>query len=521
MTGNNKNYGKLNIPDWIWWVGIVESRADITKTGRYKVRIMGYHSGNTEVLPTKSLPFATVINSPTNASTSGIMETPNLLPGSTVIGFFADGEEGQMPVIIGSLAGLPQAKNDELRQESGFNDPSKKYPRGGFDEPAEEGFAGVGEPDLPRLARDDAAETHYSLITKRAERVTEVRTARAPSVSDQLDDKANKDYEGKKWDEPYARGKGPYKTFEMEEFTPKYWDAKADLQKGAEGNAGVPDEPGTYTSMYPFNQVKETEGGFVTETDNTGGNERHAFYHPIGNYEEIQADGTRVNRIKGSDYEIIEQDKNVVIRGSCNVTIVGDAKVLVQGDKYEEIEGDYFLTVLGDRITKINGSDIKSVVTDANETIAGNRTSRVALDDFLTVNGKQVQSIIKDKSETVAGSVKETFNGNHNTIVGGTRYNRVTEAKTVAVGGNLSMVTGEDGTFKSNGNMIVESKGTQLLKTEVQQTLEAVNTDILQDVDITGTSTASVDHDSAGISGKGHTHTDTAGTAAGTTTAPN
>ena len=104
--GKLKNLGKLNIPDWIWWLGIVESRADITKTGRYRVRIMGYHTADTEILPTKDLPYATVINSPTNASTSGIMETPNLLPGSTVIGFFADGEESQMPVIIGSIACL-------------------------------------------------------------------------------------------------------------------------------------------------------------------------------------------------------------------------------------------------------------------------------------------------------------------------------------------------------------------------------------------------------------------------------
>ena len=36
---NLKNFGKLNIPDWIWWIGIIESRADVTETGRYRVRI--------------------------------------------------------------------------------------------------------------------------------------------------------------------------------------------------------------------------------------------------------------------------------------------------------------------------------------------------------------------------------------------------------------------------------------------------------------------------------------------------
>ena len=42
-----------------------------------------------------------------------------------------------------------------------------------------------------------------------------------------------------------------------------------------------------------------------------------------------------------------------------------------------------------------------------------------------------------------------------------------------------------------------------------QQTFTANNLDIKNNVDITGTSTATVDHVSAGKSGKGHTHTET------------
>ena len=99
------NYGKLNMPNWVWWLGIIESRIDLAKSGRYQVRIMGYHTHDKEILPTSKLPYASVVNSVTNASTSGIMENPNLLLGSTVIGFFADGDECLMPVILGSFAG--------------------------------------------------------------------------------------------------------------------------------------------------------------------------------------------------------------------------------------------------------------------------------------------------------------------------------------------------------------------------------------------------------------------------------
>ena len=73
----------------------------------------------------------------------------------------------------------------------------------------------------------------------------------------------------------------------------------------------------------------------------------------------------------------------------------------------------------------------------------------------------------------------------------------------------------------SSGPQIFKTESTQTMEVTGQQTITASNTDINNDVDITGTSTASGDHVSAGISGKGHTHTDTAGPGAGTTSAPN
>ena len=71
----------------------------------------------------------------------------------------------------------------------------------------------------------------------------------------------------------------------------------------------------------------------------------------------------------------------------------------------------------------------------------------------------------------------------------------------------MLMLTGGEGHFKSKEKMELETSDTQLLKSTNQQTLEADNTDIKQDVDITGTSTATVDHLSNGKSGFGHTHT--------------
>ena len=150
--------------------------------GRVKVRITGYHTGNRDTLPIKHLPYAIPINSVANAAMNGIMENHQLVQGSTVIGFFADGEDGQIPMIIGTVAGSPMSGVDEDGNptgektldpsQTGFTDPTGKFPRASDGlipgttkgEGGEDGFAGVGEPDISRLARNEHAVDHYSLI---------------------------------------------------------------------------------------------------------------------------------------------------------------------------------------------------------------------------------------------------------------------------------------------------------------------------------------------------------------------
>ena len=469
-----KNYGKLNIPDFIWWLGVVEDNNDIAMAGRVKVRITGYHTANRETLPVKHLPYAIPINSVTSAAMNGIMENHQLVQGSTVIGFFADGDEGQIPMILGTVAGNPMShvedgqptgttNPDNLRR--GFTDPTGKFPRASDGkikgtvegEGHEEGFAGVGEPDTSRLARNEHAEEHYSLINRREIREEKIRTATAPSVEGDglLDDKGGKAYEPVEWDAPHPRGKSKDEA--------KYFNPRQDMIDGGDGDPSKKGNMEDYTSLYPFNTVKETRAGFVFETDNTEGNKRYHEYHPSGTHKEIHHDGTKVEKIIGDDYEIITKDKNVLIRGNCNVTIVGDCKMLVQGDKYEEIEGDLFQTIHGDRITKIQGSDIKSVVTDQGTSIKGNRTTRVALDDNQTIVGNQTEQVAKKKRETVVESVTESF-GKHTTTVDKSTFRQSV--------GNIVEVTGGDLMFGAAGKSEFGSAGDQKFKTEANQTIE-------------------------------------------------
>jgi hypothetical protein len=95
----NKNFIGKN--GFIWWVGIIENRVDPLTVGRCQVRIIGWHEDDPKIVPTKDLPWAQAMI-PLNNSKH--FSSPRV--GEWVVGFFMDGEQGQLPVMMGVLPGL-------------------------------------------------------------------------------------------------------------------------------------------------------------------------------------------------------------------------------------------------------------------------------------------------------------------------------------------------------------------------------------------------------------------------------
>ena len=69
---------------------------------RCRVRIVGYHGCGDE-LPDEDLPLAHVLMPPNMSSTGGLGSSMKYHGGEVVVGFFFDGEDGQQPVIFGTL----------------------------------------------------------------------------------------------------------------------------------------------------------------------------------------------------------------------------------------------------------------------------------------------------------------------------------------------------------------------------------------------------------------------------------
>ena len=104
---------------FIWFFGIVEDISDPLEIGRVKVRAYNFHSTSNTVLPTEDLPYAHVVLPTTTASYQEKGISPTFLRvGTTVVGFFADGVSAQMPIIFGTLPGIPQPSADFVDSEN-------------------------------------------------------------------------------------------------------------------------------------------------------------------------------------------------------------------------------------------------------------------------------------------------------------------------------------------------------------------------------------------------------------------
>lgn len=271
---------------FVWFHGVVEDVDDPLMMGRVRVRCFGFHTGDKDLLPTDSLPWATTLQPITSAAVSGKGRSPTgVLTGSWVVGFFRDGINCQDPIIIGTFAAYPEPDPDTGKMSNpkeGFNDPQGKYPSEDY----------AGEPDTNRLARNEEIDKTIVKV-KRDEAESGVATALVGS-----------------WNEPE---------------TP-------------------------YSAKYPKNHVIETEAGHIIELDDTEGAERVSIYHKAGTWSEIHPDGKKVEKIKSDNYEIVAGNNHVLIKGNCDLNINGNNNQKIGKDLLVEIAGDAKILVNGNII---------------------------------------------------------------------------------------------------------------------------------------------------------------------------
>ena len=432
--------GQLRYPPFSWWQGVVEDRDDPALMGRYRVRILGHHTQNKEKLPTEHLPWAIPLQPISSAAISGIGTSPTgLVEGSAVMGFFADGDEGQIPVIMGSFgvtSHLPREDDDgEVipfdRSLVGFYDPKGVHPHYRYPkrkvtnkqkpEPADGVTHASGRPretpeysddgddvgenilqeaDSSRLARgvpgeQPHVEEHYSLKAKRESRVTDIPIAMPNLVSGGTKPKG--------FTHPPGPEFGEALEIRDPNFAVRFWNEPHPQQTPPDMFA----DPEKSKSKYPYNHVTETESGHVFEVDDTLGAERIHEYHRTGTFYEVQPTGDKVTKVVGDDFEIDLKNKLIYIKGDYTMTVDGDYFLNVKGSKVEHISGHCFQTVRGTRVTKVQGNDELDVESTSHTMIRGNRNVQVGSQDSSqsTVSTDSLR-VTGDRNVRVRGKMK-------------------------------------------------------------------------------------------------------------------
>jgi hypothetical protein len=106
-----------------WWIGQIPPEKSHNNQlngagwgNRYKVRIMGYHPYSLVDLPDEDLPWAQVLL-PSTAGTGAANQAVDvkLSPGDTVFGFFLDGDNAQVPVILGAFGRTAQVPSKDYK----------------------------------------------------------------------------------------------------------------------------------------------------------------------------------------------------------------------------------------------------------------------------------------------------------------------------------------------------------------------------------------------------------------------
>jgi hypothetical protein len=121
-----------------WWIGQIpptSAQGEQANGGgwgnRCKVRILGYHPYSETELPNEDLPWAQVLI-PTTAGTGAANYATNtkLQQGDVVFGFFLDGDNAQIPVIIGCFGRTDQVGSGDYNVPfapfTGYSDNIKK-----------------------------------------------------------------------------------------------------------------------------------------------------------------------------------------------------------------------------------------------------------------------------------------------------------------------------------------------------------------------------------------------------------
>jgi len=395
----------------VWFIGVVEDRTDPLKTGRCKVRCLGFHQQDISELPTKDLPWSQLLIPPNSQN-----EIKPPKEGSWVLGFFKDGKRCQEPMIVSLIPGIPTVSPEE-RLKDGFYDKAEdkgerpfppkelKYSVDGkklqitegqsdYYPPKTEGYLKqvLDEPDTPRVSRNDQDDKYLNKTTNlpkdtHIDKVKEWRIGGDNYETSGIEKALSEKTVGE--NSAYSKNSNIDRTSSNAE---EIDDGKKWKEKETD-----------YKTVYPYNKTEQTESGHIFEVDDTPGAERIHQQHRSGTFQEIHPDGSKVEKVMADNFHITQQNEYKLNLGNYEVTI--------KKNKGERVEGDIFIHINGERSLKIDKDSHVEILGNDTYTTKGNREQ--------TTVGNKDETVRKNRTEVVGGSHSETISGTSKSQSGG------------------------------------------------------------------------------------------------------
>jgi len=179
------------------------------------------------------------------------------------------------------------------------------------------------------------------------------------------------------------------------------------------------DEPDSaYAAVYPNNQVIETEAGHIIELDNTPNAERIHVFHKTGTYIEIDVNGTMVRKTVGDNYEVMDRNNFVFVKGAQTLTVEGKTSILVKDNATIEVEGDVNVTGHGDTLVQsakniavvsktavVSAKDSLDIVTEGTLKLQGKNIALHAAGGAVSIKADQDLNLQGGTTTSVKGGL--------------------------------------------------------------------------------------------------------------------
>lgn len=157
------------------------------------------------------------------------------------------------------------------------------------------------------------------------------------------------------------------------------------------------------SAEYPFNQVRRTIGGHVTEFDDTPGREKILIKHKSGTGLEFQPDGTILLYSSKNTVRVTAGDEKIIIEGDGDIAYHGNLKLRVDGNFDLDVGGDFNVTVAGDKLEDVKGGIRQDVNGNVQSLINGNVSTQITQNETRLVHGNQEYYVKGNKSNLVQG----------------------------------------------------------------------------------------------------------------------